>query len=124
MGAHIGEKIEVFVGNCLAHGGRDKVAGEGGRHKKNQGKSNGEKGEIVSETGVEEGEKIQKKNSADGEEKGIGQRQGDGELGERRAEKFAFSAAEKKKKTEGKKGDERFGPSKFFLEGVVKAGCH
>lgn len=72
----------------MAHGGGDEVAGEGGGHKKNERKSDGKESEIVCEAGVEEGEKVEEKDGADGKEKRVCQREGYGKLGERGAEKF------------------------------------
>ena len=80
---------------------------------------------------MKESEKIEKKNGTNREEKGIGERKGNGKFGERRAEKFADernvlvdeeSPAKKEKETESEKNNERLGPGKLFLKRVIKAG--
>ena len=84
----------------MAQGGANEVAGESRRHKKNQGKGDGKESEVVSEARVEEGEEIEKKDGADGKEKGVSKGKRNGKLGEGRAEKLALPPAEEEKETE------------------------
>ena len=131
LGVHIGEKVGVGLRDGLAHGGIDEITRESGGHENNQRKSDGEKSEKVGEAGVQKGKEIEKEDSADGEKEGVGQRKRNGELGERRAEKFTNernlavdekTAAEEEEKAESENADKGFGPGKFLFEGVIKTG--
>lgn len=131
LGPHVGEKIKVLLGNRPSESWVDEVAGKSGRHKEDERKGDGKKSEVVSETGVEKGKKVKKEDGADTKEKGVGQREGDRELGKRSAEKltdkgdlvvYQKASTKKEEKTKGKDTHKRLSPGKLLFEGVVKAG--